>query len=98
MMNYPGVLQGDDEVLKKLRVAKLAGKPIDGHAPGLVGDDAIRYIAAGISTDHECTTLNEALHKLAHGMKIQIREGSAAKNFQPLSAHRYAPAISDAVQ
>jgi adenine deaminase len=84
MMNYPGVLQGDDEVLKKLQAAKLAGKPTDGHAPALVGDDAIHYIAAGISTDHECTTLDEARHKLTHGMKIQIREGSAAKNFEAL--------------
>jgi adenine deaminase len=84
MMNYPGVLCGDEEVLRKLDAARMSGKPIDGHAPRLVGDEAIRYINAGISTDHECTTLAEAEHKLAHGMKILIREGSAAKNFEAL--------------
>lgn len=84
MMNYPGVLQGDDEVMKKIAAAKKAGKPIDGHAPGLRGADAEQYIAAGISTDHECFTLDEALDKLKHDMKIIIREGSAAKNFDAL--------------
>jgi adenine deaminase len=84
MMNYPGVLNGDDEVMRKLDAARALGKPIDGHAPGLMGDEAIRYIDAGISTDHECTTLEEAQHKLLHGMKILIREGSAAKNFEAL--------------
>jgi adenine deaminase len=84
MMNYPGVLSGDPEVLAKLEVAKSLGLPIDGHAPGLRGEDARRYAAAGISTDHECVTLEEALDKLACGMKIQIREGSAAKNFAAL--------------
>ncbi len=84
VMNYPGVLAGDREVLRKLDAARKFGKPIDGHAPGLLGEDAIRYIDAGINTDHECTTLAEAEHKLAHGMKILIREGSAAKNFDAL--------------
>jgi adenine deaminase len=85
MMNYPGVLMGDREVLLKLRAARDAKKPVDGHAPGLMGEQAAAYIAAGISTDHECTTLQEAEHKLRCGMKILIREGSAAKNFSALS-------------
>lgn len=84
MMNYPGVLQGDDEVLAKIELARQLGKPVDGHAPGLRGRDAIRYIEAGISTDHECFTYDEALEKLQHGMKIIIREGSAARNFEAL--------------
>ena len=84
MMNYPGVLGGDPEVLRKLEAAKQIGKPIDGHSPGLTGQDAIDYATAGITTDHECTTLAEAEHKLTNGMKIQIREGSAAKNFEAL--------------
>lgn len=84
MMNYPGVLHGDDEVLRKIAFAKKVNKPVDGHAPGLRGDDAARYIAAGISTDHECVSKEEALDKLKHGMKILIREGSAAKNFNAL--------------
>ncbi len=84
MMNYPGVLSGDPEVTRKLAAAQHAGKPIDGHAPGLKADDAIRYIQAGITTDHECTTFAEAEHKIKHGMKILIREGSAAKNFDAL--------------
>jgi len=84
MMNWPGVLHGDMEVHKKLEAARRLGKPIDGHAPGLRGEDAIRYAAAGPSTDHECTTLEEALDKIAMGMKIWIREGSAARNFAAL--------------
>ena len=84
MMNYPGVLFADEEVLKKLAWAKQFHKPIDGHAPGLRGDDITKYIAAGISTDHECFTYDEALEKLQKGMKILIREGSAAKNFEAL--------------
>ena len=85
MMNFPGALHGDPEVLKKIEAARLRGKPVDGHAPGLRGDDARRYIARGISTDHECFTAEEALDKLAAGMKILIREGSAARNFEALS-------------
>ena len=84
MMNFPGVLNGDEEVLKKLRAAEKWNKPIDGHAPGLRGEQAKQYIDAGISTDHECFTAEEALDKLQHGMKIIIREGSAAKNFEAL--------------
>lgn len=84
MMNYPGVLFDDEEVLKKIQYAKNNNKPIDGHAPGLRGDDVTKYIAAGISTDHECFRYDEALEKLQKGMKILIREGSAAKNFDAL--------------
>jgi len=84
MMNYPGVLFDDDEVLKKIAWAKHYNKPIDGHAPGLIGDDLTKYIAAGISTDHECFTYDEGLEKLQKGMNVIIREGSAAKNFEVL--------------
>ncbi|OIQ24024.1 adenine deaminase [Lacinutrix sp. MedPE-SW] len=84
MMNYPGVLFNDEEVLKKIAWAKHYNKPVDGHAPGLRGDDISKYIAAGISTDHECFTYDEALEKLQKGMKVIIREGSAAKNFEAL--------------
>ncbi|MEM1137818.1 MAG: adenine deaminase [Bacteroidota bacterium] len=84
MMNWPGVLQKDDEVMQKIQIAKDLGKPIDGHAPGLIDNDAINYINAGISTDHECFTASEALHKLQNGMQIIIREGSAARNFEAL--------------
>ncbi len=84
MMNYPGVLFKDEEVMKKIEWAKHYNKPIDGHAPGLRGDDISTYIAAGISTDHECFTYEEALEKLQKGMKVIIREGSAAKNFEAL--------------
>jgi len=84
MMNYPGVLFDDEEVLKKIQHAKDFNKPVDGHAPGLRGDDVTKYIAAGSSTDHECFTYNEALEKLQKGMKVIIREGSAAKNFEAL--------------
>ena len=84
MMNYPGVLYNDPIVHQKLDIAKRHGKPIDGHAPALRGEDARRYIEAGISTDHECVSYDEALEKLQYGMKIIIREGSAAKNFDAL--------------
>lgn len=84
MMNFPGVLFKDEEVMKKIAAAHQAGKPVDGHAPGLRGGQAKQYIEAGISTDHECFTAEEALDKLEHGMKILIREGSAAKNFEAL--------------
>ena len=84
MMNWPGVINGDDVVLKKLAIARKHGKVVDGHAPGLNEDQALRYIDAGISTDHECVSYDEALHKLNHGMKVLIREGSAAKNFDAL--------------
>jgi len=84
MMNFPGVLHKDPEVMEKIAAAHRLGKPVDGHAPGLRGDQAKQYIAAGISTDHECFTAEEALDKLKAGMKILIREGSAAKNFEAL--------------
>lgn len=84
MMNYPGVLFDDSEVLKKIEWAKYFNKPVDGHAPGLRGDDLTKYINAGITTDHECFTYEEGLEKLQKGMKVLIREGSAAKNFEAL--------------
>ena len=84
MMNFPGVLNNDKEVFAKINSAKKHNKPVDGHAPGLMEDEAKKYIEAGISTDHECFTSEEALGKLKHGMKILIREGSAAKNFEAL--------------
>jgi adenine deaminase len=84
MMNFPGVLHHDEEVEAKINSAKIYDKPIDGHAPGLRGEVAKKYIDAGISTDHECFTKEEALDKLQYGMKIIIREGSAAKNFEAL--------------
>ena len=84
MMNFPGVLHQDAEVMQKIKAAHAIGKPIDGHAPGLMGDLAKQYIAAGISTDHECFTIEEAVDKLSFGMHILIREGSAAKNFEAL--------------
>lgn len=84
MMNFPGVLHNDQEVSAKLQAAKKLGKPIDGHAPGLRGEQAQLYASAGITTDHECFTIEEAQDKIAAGMKIIIREGSAAKNFDAL--------------
>ena len=84
MMNWPGVLFDDPTVFDKISIAQKLGKPVDGHAPGLKGDEAKKYIEAGISTDHECFTAEEALEKLKYGMKILIREGSAAKNFEAL--------------
>jgi adenine deaminase len=86
MMNFPGVLSDNPVVMQKLKLAKKSNKPIDGHAPGLTGGNVARYIAAGITTDHECFTMEEAIEKLKHGMKILIREGSAAKNFEALSS------------
>jgi adenine deaminase len=85
MMNFPGVVYGNSEVLKKLEASAKAGKPVDGHAPGLTGVMLKKYADAGITTDHECSTLDEAREKLAHGMKILIREGSAARNLAALS-------------
>ncbi len=84
MMNWPGVLYNDETVYAKIAKAKALGKPVDGHAPGLKGEQAKTYIEAGISTDHECFTAEEAADKLKYGMKILIREGSAAKNFEAL--------------
>ena len=84
MMNFPGVIHRDPEVMKKLEIAKRCGKHIDGHAPGLRGEDLQKYVSAGIETDHECFQIDEAREKLALGQKILIREGSAAKNFEEL--------------
>ncbi len=84
MMNFPGVLFNDPEVMAKLDLARKAGKPVDGHAPGVTGENAEKYTKAGISTDHECFTLEEAHEKIRYGMHILIREGSAAKNFETL--------------
>ncbi|MEI7802826.1 MAG: adenine deaminase, partial [Bacteroidota bacterium] len=84
MMNWPGVLFDDEEVKNKIACAHKLNKPVDGHAPGLTSEQALKYISAGISTDHECFTYEEAKFKAEHGMKILIREGSAAKNFQAL--------------
>ena len=84
MMNFPGVIHRDPEVMKKIEIAKQYGKRIDGHAPGLRGEDLKKYVSAGIETDHECFQIDEAREKLALGQKILIREGSAAKNFEEL--------------
>jgi adenine deaminase len=84
MMNYPGVLAGDPEVLNKIAAARRHGKPVDGHAPGLAGKGLAAYVAAGIGSDHECTTAAEALEKLAAGMQIMIRQGTGARNLEAL--------------
>lgn len=84
MMNFPGVLNEAEDVMEKLSIARKYGKPVDGHAPGVTGEQAKKYIRAGISTDHECFTMEEALDKIRYGMKILIREGSAAKNLDAL--------------
>ena len=84
MMNYPGVLLNDPEVIQKIAAARQAGKPVDGHAPGLRKEDARRYFAAGITTDHECFSFSEGFEKAGLGVKILVREGSAAKNFESL--------------
>jgi len=84
VMNFPGVINGDKEIIRKIEIAKKYNKPIDGHCPGLTGKKLKRYVAAGITTDHECTSLKEAKEKLKLGMKIMIREGSSAKNMEEL--------------
>jgi adenine deaminase len=84
MMNFPGVLFDDPMVFEKLNIAKEFAYPIDGHAPGIKNEQTAKYVGAGITTDHECTTINEAIDKISYGMKILIREGSAAKNFETL--------------
>lgn len=86
MMNFPGVIYDDPDVYSKLRFAQEHKLPIDGHAPGLSGDSLAKYIGAGISTDHECSTMDEAIEKLQKGMKILIRNGSSAKNFAALAS------------
>ena len=92
VMNFPGVINNDADMMAKIEAAKTVGKPIDGHAPGLSGKELDRYITAGITTDHEASTYEEGLEKLQKGMKILIREGSAAKNFdalEPLISEHY---------
>ncbi|ADB36482.1 adenine deaminase [Spirosoma linguale] len=84
VMNFPGVLHQDPDMMTKISLANAFNKPVDGHAPGLTGDEAQRYIDAGISTDHECFTYEEGLDKARRGMNILIREGSAARNFEAL--------------
>jgi len=84
MMNWPGAINGDADVVAKINLAQKYGKPVDGHAPGLKGELAEKYIKAGITTDHECFSEQEALDKMKHGMHVQIREGSAARNFEAL--------------
>ncbi len=84
MMNFPGVIFNDPEVHAKLKASQSVGKPIDGHAPFLMGEQLEKYAAGGITTDHECVTVEEAEQKIALGIKVQIREGSAAKNFEVL--------------
>ncbi len=92
MMNYPGVICKDKDVIDKIKLAKKSGKPVDGHAPGLSGEALKKYVNAGISTDHECTTFEEALEKIQLGMKILIREGSAARNLEALKElYNYRP-------
>lgn len=86
MMNFPGVIYNDPEVMEKINIAKQAGRVIDGHAPGLLGEQLKKYVSAGITTDHECFMLKEAEEKISLGMKIQIRKGSAANNFDELKS------------
>lgn len=90
VMNFPGVLNNNPTVMKKIQSAQKYAKPVDGHAPGLRGKDLQKYVSSGISTDHECLTREEALEKIKLGMKLQIREGSAAKNFE-----EFIPLIED---
>lgn len=84
MMNFPGVINNDPDVMKKIQYALEQNKPVDGHVPGLTGEDLDKYINAGITTDHECGNYEEAVEKISKGMKIQIREGSAARDFDSL--------------
>jgi adenine deaminase len=84
MMNYPGVIYDDELVHKKLEIARRMNKPVDGHAPGLTGEMLIKYVKSGITTDHECSNIKEALEKISLGMKVLIREGSAARNLNAL--------------
>ncbi len=84
MMNFPGVIGADEEVLRKLRIARKYNKPIDGHAPLVSGRELDRYIEQGIVTDHECSNFQEAIEKKQKGMKIMVRDGSSAKNMEAL--------------
>ena len=94
MMNFPGVINGNKDVLRKIDIARKLNKPVDGHAPGLRGEELRKYIKAGISTDHECNSLEEALEKISLGMKVIIREGSAGRNLNALKdLYRLAPGM-----
>ncbi len=84
MMNFPGVIYNFPDVSEKINIAHKIGKPIDGHAPGLCGEQLAKYVSAGITTDHESFTYDEAKEKISYGMKVLIREGTAAKNFEEL--------------
>ncbi len=86
MMNFPGVINGSDEVIEKINIAGRHNKPVDGHAPGLSGEALRKYIDAGITTDHECSSIEEAIEKITRGMKIIIREGSAGRNLNALKS------------
>ena len=86
MMNFPGVINKNSEVMEKISLAKKYGKPVDGHAPGLSGEGLRRYISAGITTDHECSSIEEAIEKITLGMKVIIREGSAGRNLNALKS------------
>lgn len=86
MMNFVGVLAGDEQVMRKIAAAQRYGKRVDGHAPGLIGPDRDKYVSAGISTDHECSTLEEGRSCIKAGMKVIIREGSAAKDYERLKS------------
>lgn len=85
MMNYPGIINDDPEVVGKVKAALASGKVVDGHAPGVLGEDLVKYLGAGITTDHECSTMQEANERIALGANIIVREGSAARNFDALS-------------
>ncbi len=96
MMNFPGAIQGDADIQAKIALAAAAGKPVDGHAPGVGGRALQAYRAAGIASDHECTRREEALEKLRLGLHIMVREGTGAKNLKelvplinPANAHRF---------
>ncbi|MGE5256753.1 MAG: adenine deaminase [Hyphomicrobiales bacterium] len=96
MMNYPGVLNGDPQILAKIETARRHGKPVDGHAPALSGGDLMAYVAAGITSDHECTTAAEAFEKLSAGMHIMVRQATSARNLKdllPIITERSAPRL-----
>ena len=84
MMNFPGVINENKEITEKINIAKKYNKPVDGHAPGLTGKSLRKYIEAGITTDHECSSMEEGLEKILLGMKVIIREGSAGRNLNAL--------------
>lgn len=101
MMNFPGVIFKNPEVLAKIEIAKKLGKRVDGHAPGLTGEDLKKYISAGIESDHECSTIEEAIEKinvakeLGQEFYIMIRQGTAAKNLEALAKLMNMPEYRD---